>query len=96
MIRFSLSAGHLSLLAGQDLIHLSSRKKAAVQDQVGQVLRILQCIGLGQDAAVASAGQRKLTQIQRQTHVFHVPHIVSTVERLESRRRWEMRMAISA
>jgi hypothetical protein len=72
MIRFSLSAGHLSLLAGLDLIHLSSRKKAAVQDQVGQVLRILQCIGLGQDAAVASAGQRKLTQIQRQTHVFHV------------------------
>jgi hypothetical protein len=95
MIRFSLPDRHLRLLAGQDLIHLSGGRKAAVQDQVGQVLLILQCIGLGQDA-VAAAGQRKLTQIQRQTHVFHVPHIVSTVERLESRRRWEMRMAISA
>ena len=67
-----LAGRHLFLLFLKDLVHLRGGGEGGVEDEVAEILRVLEGIGLGENAAATVAQQVDLTEVESDAEGFDV------------------------
>ena len=71
---------HLLLHLLENLIHFPGAVKGAAEDQMGQVLRVLQGIRLGQNATARVSQKTNLVESQSLANRFHIlSHVLDSV-----------------